>query len=299
MKEIFINQIEVSKKQSRKSFNDEKLKQLAESMKVEQIHPIIVYPEDNKYILVAGWRRLKAAKDFNKAQKIKAEIIPYCPEKIFYDQVHLIENIQREDLNIIDKAFAIKEFIEKNKINQTKAAKLLSLKQRTISSWLTITKINKKYYKDVINENLKLTYVNEAIRIRKVIDNPGKVNELLDAVLEHNLTRKEIRHIIDLHKEYFNISTQEAVGVILVQRGDEKPARNNRYNNIIDSQKIIKALSKISNNIDKYIEQNGKLKQTDNQQKIKKHFIDITEKLNEMISNFDEIEITEKVSSRC
>ena len=104
-------EVEPNKNQPRMNFNDEKIEDLAESIKeYGVIQPIIVTKKNDYYQIVAGERRWRAAKKAG-LNEIPAIIRNYTEQK--NKEVALIENIQREDLNPIEKATALKEIIEK------------------------------------------------------------------------------------------------------------------------------------------------------------------------------------------
>ena len=100
-------EVEPNKNQPRMNFNDEKIEDLAESIKeYGVIQPIIVTKKNDYYQIVAGERRWRAAKKAG-LNEIPAIIRNYTEQK--NKEVALIENIQREDLNPIEKATALKE----------------------------------------------------------------------------------------------------------------------------------------------------------------------------------------------
>ena len=108
--ELKIVDVEPMKDQPRKVFDEEKLEELANSIKENGvIQPILVVKNDDGYAIVAGERRWRAAKKAG-LKKIPAIIKNYDESK--KKQVALIENIQREDLNIVEVAHAIKELME-------------------------------------------------------------------------------------------------------------------------------------------------------------------------------------------
>ena len=117
--------VEPNKNQPRMNFDDEKIEDLAESIKeYGVIQPIIVTKKDDYYQIVAGERRWRAAKKAGLSE-IPAIIRNYTEQK--NKEVALIENIQREDLNPIEKATALKEIIEKYGMKQHELAAKLGI----------------------------------------------------------------------------------------------------------------------------------------------------------------------------
>ena len=109
VQKLNLREVEPNRNQPRKIFDDEKIEELANSIKeYGVIQPIIVTKEDNYYRIVAGERRWRAAK---KAEitEIPAIIRNYTEQE--NKEIALIENIQRENLNPIEKAMALKELL--------------------------------------------------------------------------------------------------------------------------------------------------------------------------------------------
>ncbi len=108
--EIDIKLIDVNPNQPRKNFEPTALKELADSIKVHGvIQPIIVNKTGDRYIIVAGERRFRASK-LAGLKTIPAIVKNYTEQQI--KEISLLENIQREDLNPIEVANAMKELLE-------------------------------------------------------------------------------------------------------------------------------------------------------------------------------------------
>ena len=120
--EIQINKIEVNNDQPRKSFDEEKIKELSQSIKQHGIiQPITVRKVDkDKYQLISGERRFRASKLIG-IKTIPAFIRDTEDENIL--ELALIENIQRENLNSIEIAISYKKLIDELKLNQEKLGK--------------------------------------------------------------------------------------------------------------------------------------------------------------------------------
>lgn len=108
--EVDIKLIDVNPNQPRKNFEPTALKELADSIKVHGvIQPIIVNKTGDRYIIVAGERRFRASK-LAGLKTIPAIIKNYTEQQI--KEISLLENIQREDLNPIEVANAMRELLE-------------------------------------------------------------------------------------------------------------------------------------------------------------------------------------------
>ena len=124
IQKINISQITPNPSQPRKNFKDAELKQLSLSIKNQGlIQPIIVKPStDNQFQIIAGERRWRACQ-LNGMHEIDCVIRDL--ENINVLEAALIENIQREDLNVIEEANAYKGLIDIKGINNEKLAKLI------------------------------------------------------------------------------------------------------------------------------------------------------------------------------
>ena len=127
-----LSQVNANLNQPRSIFDDEKIKELAESIKEHGVlQPIIVRQKNNGYEIVAGERRYRACLSLN-LDSIPAVIKDYSEEESA--SVSLIENIQREDLTAIEEAKAYKALMEINQLRQEDLAVKLGKAQSTIAN---------------------------------------------------------------------------------------------------------------------------------------------------------------------
>ena len=132
--------VEPNRNQPRMNFDDEKIEELAKSIKeYGVIQPIIVTKQNNYYQIVAGERRWRAAKKAGISE-IPAIIRNYTEQT--NKEVALIENIQREDLNPIEKATALKEIIEKYGMKQHELAAKLGISRSGIANTMRILNLD-------------------------------------------------------------------------------------------------------------------------------------------------------------
>ncbi len=136
VKELKINEIEPNVNQPRKTFNDDKLLQLSESIKEHGIvQPIIVKKEDNTYRIVAGERRWRAAR------LAGLSTVPVLVKDISNKQVMeiaLIENLQREDLNPIEEAEAYERLMKEYDLTQEEISKTVGKSRSAIANSLRL-----------------------------------------------------------------------------------------------------------------------------------------------------------------
>ena len=126
---ISINSIKPNTEQPRKNFDDQKIKNLAESIKEHGIiQPLVLMKKDDDYVIVAGERRWRAARSIG-LKDIPAVIMDLTDKELL--EVSLIENIQREDLNPIEEALAYKKLLEDFHLTQEQLGKKVG-KSRTV-----------------------------------------------------------------------------------------------------------------------------------------------------------------------
>ncbi|MCL2382784.1 MAG: ParB/RepB/Spo0J family partition protein [Oscillospiraceae bacterium] len=129
-------EVEPNKNQPRVTFDEEALEELSNSIKeYGVIQPIIVTKRENYYQIVAGERRWRASKKAGLTE-IPAIVREYTEQT--NREVALIENIQREDLNPIEKAMAIKELLEKYELTQNKLAEKLGMARSSLTNSLRV-----------------------------------------------------------------------------------------------------------------------------------------------------------------
>ena len=136
LQNLKITEVEPNRDQPRKRFDQEALDELAESIKeYGLIQPIVVTQKEGYYSIVAGERRWRASKIAGLTE-IPA-IIREDDEKI-NSEIALIENMQREDLNPVEKAMGIKTLIENYNMSQEEIAKKLGKGRSTIANWVRV-----------------------------------------------------------------------------------------------------------------------------------------------------------------
>ena len=120
---ILLTEIEPNKNQPRRTFNNESIEELSESIKrYGVIQPIIVTKKDNYYEIIAGERRWRASK---KAGLTEMPCIIRESEEKENKEIALIENIQREDLNPIEKARSFRTLLDEYGLTQLELAQTI------------------------------------------------------------------------------------------------------------------------------------------------------------------------------
>ncbi|MDO5555910.1 MAG: ParB/RepB/Spo0J family partition protein [Clostridia bacterium] len=137
-----IIEVEPNKDQPRRHFDEESLEELSNSIKeYGVIQPIIVTKQKDYYQIVAGERRWRAAKKA-ELNEIPAIVRNYDRQK--NHEIALIENIQREDLNPVEKATAIRELLDKYNLTQQQLANKLGISRSGLANTVRILNLSPK-----------------------------------------------------------------------------------------------------------------------------------------------------------
>ena len=140
--ELDIEQIDPNPYQPRKHFDQEKLQELSESIKYHGLlQPVVVIEHEDRYILIAGERRLRASKLAN-LKTIKAIIADVELDDLRMRELALIENIQRENLNPIELALSYRELLDVHKITHEQLADIVHKSRSQITNTLRLLSLS-------------------------------------------------------------------------------------------------------------------------------------------------------------
>ena len=210
-----ISQIKPNKNQPRKTFNQKEIEELSDSIKSQGIlQPIIVRPlnDDDSYEIIAGERRWRAAQHAGLHQ-IDCIVKKFDETKLL--EAALIENIQREDLNVIEEAKAYKQIIETKKINNEELAKISGKSSSHVSNILRLLELDSEVQEMVVVGTLSMGHaraligVPDAIKIAKeIIDKKLSVRDIENQTAKYKKQKKQKSfkdpNILDLEKELSN-----------------------------------------------------------------------------------------------
>lgn len=142
---IKVIEIEPNKEQPRKHFDSESLEDLAKSIKrYGVIQPIIVNKKDNYYMIVAGERRWRASKI---AGLTEIPCIVRDNDERKNREIALIENIQREDLNPIEKARGFKQLLDEYELTQQELADMVGISRSALANTVRLLNLDPRIMK--------------------------------------------------------------------------------------------------------------------------------------------------------
>ena len=229
--ELNISEVEPMLNQPRKIFDEEKLEELTNSIKEHGVlQPILVVKDENGYAIIAGERRWRSAKKAG-LKTIPAIIKDYTDTK--KKQVALIENIQREDLNIVEVARAIKELMDIDGYSQTEVAKITGKNISTISNMMRLLKLQDKILDYVLEGKL----VEGQARALLAVEDEQKQLEIAEKIIKNRLTVRDVEKLIYGAEEYNRKPTKKQPKTVYYKKLEERLKEYFGYKVKIDSNK--------------------------------------------------------------
>lgn len=187
-----IDKIEANSAQPRSYFDPDKLSELSNSIKEKGvIQPLLVARgKGNRYKLIAGERRLRAAK-IAALYEVPVIVMDAASQNEQLE-LALIENIQRHDLNAIEEALAYERLIEEFNLTQEEVAKKVSKKRSSVTNILRLLKLPEKLQTDVIENNISEGHARALLRVQ---DNPDIMMEIRERIIKEKLSVRETERI--------------------------------------------------------------------------------------------------------
>ena len=195
IEKIRLTEIEPNKGQPRKQFDSESLDELAESIKrYGVIQPIIVSKQDEYYEIIAGERRWRAAK---RAGLEEMPCIVRDDDERKKREISLIENIQREDLNPIEKARSFKELMEEYSLTQMQMSEIIGISRSAIANTIRILNLDNR----VIDLALEGKLTEGHCRSLVSVDDPEKQYKLALKIIETGDSVRDIERKVKNGKQ--------------------------------------------------------------------------------------------------
>ncbi|MDS1029840.1 ParB/RepB/Spo0J family partition protein [Bacillota bacterium LX-D] len=210
--ELDIKEIMPNKFQPRRDFNQSALEELALSIKEHGVvQPIVVRKKNNKYELVAGERRWRASQ-IAGLKTIPAVIKDYSEQEI--TEIALIENIQREDLNPIEEAWAYKVLLEEFNLTQEELAQKVAKSRSYLANSLRLLNLPEKIKEFVIDGKISTGHA----RALLILPEAGQI-KLAEKIVSEGLTVRDTEKLV------------KSVQLLNAEQHEEKPKKNNNRQN--------------------------------------------------------------------
>lgn len=203
--QLKVEEIVPNEYQPRTQFDDEKIKELAQTLQTHgMIQPIVVRKKDeSKYEVIAGERRLRAAKSLGW-ETISAIIRNLTDTETA--SVALIENIQREELSVIEEAQAYVQLLKMHSLTQEALAQRLGKSQSTIANRIRLLSLPEQIKQALMDRQITERHARALMKLKdeqlqlkffqKIVDdqlNVRETDELIKQYLEKDTTKKKVR----------------------------------------------------------------------------------------------------------
>ncbi|MDI6734578.1 MAG: ParB/RepB/Spo0J family partition protein [bacterium] len=195
IREVKISEIQVSRYQPRRYFDPEKQKELADSIREKGvIQPILLRPSKEGYELIAGERRLQAARSIG-LDRIPAVVKDVVDSEAL--EIALIENIQREDLNPMEEADAYQRLIREFGLTQENLAKEVGKDRTSVTNTLRLLKLPIKIQEQISNGSLSMGHA------RAILSLESEVQQLetCERVIKKGLSVREVESLVKRMKK--------------------------------------------------------------------------------------------------
>ena len=252
--EINIDELRPNPYQPRKVFDEEKLQELADSIKEHGVfQPIIVKKSSIKgYEIIAGERRVKAC------QMIGLEVIPaivrdFSDEEMM--EIALLENLQRENLNAIEEALAYKKLLDSLNLTQEELAVKLGKSRTYVTNMLGLISLPEEVKDMIIDNKISMSHA----RVLSKMSDRDKVVELANKIVNDGLNVRdledlskndEIEKTHKVKKKEVNNNYSYAENVLTDKFGTKVKITNNKivlsYNGPEDLERILEIVNEIN-----------------------------------------------------
>lgn len=253
---ISIDKIYANPNQPRKKFDQDSIEELANSIRVHGIiQPIIVTENEKGYMIIAGERRWRASK------LIGLKEVP-CIVKHFNEkqllEVSLIENLQRQDLNIIEEATAYQYLINQYNVTQEQLSEALGKSRSYLANTLRLLRLDKRVIDFIIDEKISAGHGRAILSIesknsqyelgQKVISEGLSVRQVEKIVQELNNKSKDSKKPKNTDKDIFLLEIEESLKSLFgtkvnIIKGAKKGKIEIEYYNEEDLERIVSLLN--------------------------------------------------------
>ena len=186
--QLAIDSIDKNPYQTRYVFDEETLRELADSIKEQGVvQPVVVRPapEEGRYTLVLGERRLRASKMAGK-DTVPALIRRVSPQQAA--EMTVLENVVREDLNPLEQAEAFRVLSKEFQLTQAQIAERVGVSRETVSNYMRLLRLPKKVMGYMLEDRLSFSDA----RLLLALENETLIEEVAEEVVTQHLRRDEI-----------------------------------------------------------------------------------------------------------
>ena len=176
--QISIDQIDTNPYQPRRYFDDAEIRALAESLKQHgMLQPVIVRAVGDRYQLIAGERRFRAAKEAH-LHEIPARVMDLDDQRVC--EIAMVENLQREDLGAIEKAVAFKSYLDQFGVIQEELAEKLGLERSTVSNFIRLLDLPEAVRDAVSRKQITMGHARALLALESAEAQLGAMQRVMD-----------------------------------------------------------------------------------------------------------------------
>ena len=189
-----VEQIQTNPYQPRKIFDDDEIGHLSDSIKTHGVlQPLVVRTVGNQYQLIAGERRLRAAQ-IAGLREVPVTVVNFDDQQVF--EASLVENIQRSDLNAIEKAQGFKDYLDRYHVTQEQLAQRLGMDRTSVSNLVNLLHLPEEVQTAVRQNQITLGHA----KILKGLSDPQRQIELCKEVVMRGLSVKALELVVKQQK---------------------------------------------------------------------------------------------------
>ncbi len=218
--ELEIDNIYPNPYQPRKDFSEDKIAELAKSIEENGlIQPIVVYNENGKYYLLVGERRWRSAQRL-KWKKISAIIKDVTSREVMIGA--LVENIQRENLNAIEIADAIRQMTESHDLTQEEIGGKLSMSRASVANYLRLLKLPSEIKKSIIDGVITQGHARALLGL----EDEGRMLKCFRFVVNKNLSVRKTEEMVTAEKTISSDNNKKNENISVPDPDIEKAEQN-------------------------------------------------------------------------
>jgi ParB family chromosome partitioning protein len=189
-----VEQIQANPYQPRKAFDEDEIGHLSDSIKAHGVlQPLVVRPVGDQFQLIAGERRLRAAQAAG-LREVPVTVVNFDDRQVF--EASLVENIQRSDLNPIEKAQGFKDYLDRYEVTQEQLAHRLGMDRTSVSNLVNLLHLPEEVQSAVRQNQITLGHA----KVLKGLSSPARQVELCKEVVMKGLSVKALELVVRQQK---------------------------------------------------------------------------------------------------
>jgi ParB family chromosome partitioning protein len=185
-----LDRIQVNPLQPRKDFDEDEIASLRDSLRTHGLlQPILVRPKNEGYEIIAGERRFRAAREAGWTE-IPVHVVDFNDQKVF--EAALVENLQRSDLNPIEKALGFQDYLQRYQVTQDELARVVGLDRSTVANLIRLLELSPTVQDAVRHGQISAGHA----RALLPVEDPSRQNVLMQEIIAKGLSVRQVEAMI-------------------------------------------------------------------------------------------------------